>query len=149
LGNWPNTIPDPAISKRIAEEFTSKAPSQGFSRPERPNSPPNSPPGLRMASIIGAKAISSFSSIRGAGDVEGLAYAVSIDERKKTENVISHLTSKKFDYIGIIHLRDKTIEFINKSSPHSLWLDRPFALRGVADLYQGQFHRSSRKAFLR
>jgi PAS domain-containing protein len=47
--------------------------------------------------------------------LEGLAFAYIVDERKKMEDVIAHLTSKHFDYIGILHLNEKTIEFITKA----------------------------------
>jgi PAS domain S-box-containing protein len=130
FGQLANTIPDPAISKRIAEEFTSKALLKDFSA-GKTKLTAEFPSRFKDGVDHWCQGyIFLFLNPR-SGDVEGLAYAVSIDERKKTENVISHLTSKKFDYIGIIHLRDKTIEFINKiplirygsiaPSPYEAW----------------------------
>lgn len=46
--------------------------------------------------------------------IEGMTYDVDIDQRKKNERIIDHLTSKKFDYIAILYLPEKTIEFSNK-----------------------------------
>ncbi len=48
------------------------------------------------------------------GDVEAVTYALDINERKKNEEIIKHLTSKKFDLIALIDLPRQTIEFRNK-----------------------------------
>lgn len=47
-------------------------------------------------------------------EIEGVTYVWDIDERKKKQAIIDHLTSKKFDYIAIIDAQKKTIEFQNK-----------------------------------
>jgi signal transduction histidine kinase/BarA-like signal transduction histidine kinase len=50
-----------------------------------------------------------------SGDVEAFSYAYDITARKLYESVMSLLSREHFDYIGLIHLRDKTFEFIEKS----------------------------------
>jgi signal transduction histidine kinase/CheY-like chemotaxis protein/PAS domain-containing protein len=47
--------------------------------------------------------------------LEALAFAYIVDERKKMEDVVAHLTSKHFDYIAILHLNEATIEFVTKA----------------------------------
>jgi len=48
------------------------------------------------------------------GDVEAVTYALDINERKKNEEIIKQLLSKKFDLIALINLPCQTIEFRNK-----------------------------------
>ncbi|MEA5049961.1 MAG: PAS domain-containing protein [Oscillospiraceae bacterium] len=52
-----------------------------------------------------------------SGDVEGITYAVDIDDRKKTELVTSRIAQQEFEYIGILYLRTKEIELVRKK-PH-------------------------------
>jgi signal transduction histidine kinase len=48
------------------------------------------------------------------GDIEAIANAIDITEKKKNEQVIQNLTEKKFDYIAIIELESGMLEFCNK-----------------------------------
>lgn len=50
-----------------------------------------------------------------SGDVECFAYAYDITARKLYESVMALLSHEHFDYIGLIHPRDRTFEFIEKS----------------------------------
>ena len=50
------------------------------------------------------------------GDVEAFAYAVDIDEQRKTEQAVKRITSEEFDYIGLIHPDTRTFEFLTKQS---------------------------------
>ncbi len=46
-----------------------------------------------------------------SGEAEALASLADSTERKKDEEVILHLTRRKFDYIGLLDLKTQTIEF--------------------------------------
>jgi signal transduction histidine kinase/ActR/RegA family two-component response regulator len=48
------------------------------------------------------------------GDVEGITYAVDIDQKKKNEFITKNLIHEGFDYVGIIHPQDSTFEFCNR-----------------------------------
>ena len=50
------------------------------------------------------------------GDVEGVAYAMDIDARKRSELVLQKLIHENFDYIGIIHPAQATFEFVSRRS---------------------------------
>ena len=49
------------------------------------------------------------------GDIEAFSYAYDITARKLYESIMSLLSHEHFDYIGLIHLRDRSFEFIEKS----------------------------------
>lgn len=49
-----------------------------------------------------------------SGEVEAVTYTTDVTEQRKNEEVIEHLTSKKFDYVALINLSRRTIEFRNK-----------------------------------
>src|SRR5574344_517158 len=107
------TIPDPSTSARIRRDFSSKGLLNAFALGKTRVSS-EFPSRFHDGTLHWCEGFVFLFANPKSGEVEGLAYSTLIDERKKTENVISHLTSKKFDYIGIIHLREKTIEFVNK-----------------------------------
>lgn len=50
------------------------------------------------------------------GDVEAVTYALDINEKKKTADIINLITQEEFDYIGVIYLNARSFEFFNKKS---------------------------------
>jgi hypothetical protein len=48
------------------------------------------------------------------GEVEAITYAMDIDARKRTELALEKLIHENFDYIGLIHPRRDTFEFISR-----------------------------------
>lgn len=50
------------------------------------------------------------------GDVEAVTYALDINEKKKTADIINLITQGEFDYIGVIYLNTRSFEFFNKKS---------------------------------
>ena len=48
------------------------------------------------------------------GDIEAVTYSFDIDARKLDEFIVERLIHDHFDYIGIIHLAEKTFEFRSK-----------------------------------
>ena len=49
-------------------------------------------------------------------DVEGITYAVDINDKKKNELVTRTITEQEFDYIGILYLSTGEIELIQKKA---------------------------------
>ena len=48
------------------------------------------------------------------GDVEGIATAINITDRKTEESIINCITSENYDYIGLINIESRTLEFKKK-----------------------------------
>jgi signal transduction histidine kinase/ActR/RegA family two-component response regulator/PAS domain-containing protein len=48
------------------------------------------------------------------GDIEGVTYAIDIDDTKRNSFIIRHLTGDKYDQIGLIHVRNHTYEFFSQ-----------------------------------
>ena len=48
------------------------------------------------------------------GDVEGVTYAVDISAQKRSELILEKLIHENFDYIGILHPADGTMEFVSR-----------------------------------
>ena len=48
------------------------------------------------------------------GDIEGVTYAIDIDDRKRNDLILSHLTGDRYDQIGLIHIWNNTYEFLSK-----------------------------------
>jgi signal transduction histidine kinase len=51
-----------------------------------------------------------------SGDVEGITYAIDINDQKKSELVSSRIAQQEFEYIGILYLHTEEIELIQKKS---------------------------------
>ena len=49
-----------------------------------------------------------------SGSIEAITYAIDVTEQKKNEEIIYHLTRKKFDYIALIAPISRIIEFCSK-----------------------------------
>lgn len=49
-------------------------------------------------------------------DIEGITYAVDIDDMKKHEFVTKHVAQQEFEYIGLLYLNSEEIELIQKKA---------------------------------
>jgi len=109
------TIPDASIAAQTRATFTCKALLHRFEKGEN-----------RVAMEYPCKSVrggvrwilGSVNMVRNpeTDDVEGITYAVDINDKKKNELVTRTITEQEFDYIGILYLSTGEIELIQKKA---------------------------------
>lgn len=109
------TIPDPGIAAQVRAVFSCEQLLLRFERGETKVSieyPCHSARG-GVRWILG-----SVNMVRNpeSGDVEGITYAVDIDDRKKSKLVTSRIAEQEFEYVGILYLRSEELELVQRKS---------------------------------
>ena len=109
------TIPDPVIAQQVRHTFNRENLLRLFEKGESKVSLEypcfSARGGVRW--VLG-----SVNMVRNpeSGDVEGVTYAVDIDDRKKNELITSHITEQEYEFIGILYLHTGEIEFVQKKA---------------------------------
>ena len=110
-----NTIPDKAIAAQVRNIFNCNNMLRRFEQGETKISleyPCHSVRG-GVRWVLG-----SVNMVRNpeSGDIEGITYAIDINDQKKSELVSSRIAQQEFEYIGILYLNTEEIELIQEKS---------------------------------
>jgi len=109
------TIPDPAIAEQVRITFSCENLLFLFGKGESKVSMEypcrSARGGVRW--ILG-----SVNMVRNpeSGDVEGITYAIDINDQKKSKLVTSRIAEQEFEFIGVLYLKSEEVEFVRKKS---------------------------------
>lgn len=106
-------VADDAIRAEIQTQYTAQKLTDRFLRGESQVSM-DYPVRTSEGDILWVNSVVYLLQNPNTGDIEAISCCKDITEQKKTEEIIDHLTSTKFEYIAVLHFSDRTIEFRNK-----------------------------------
>jgi len=110
-----DTIPDRAIAAQVRDTFSCDRLLRRFEQGESKISVE-----YPCRSVRGGVRwmLGSVNMVRNpeSGDVEGVTYAVDINEQRKSELVTSRVAEQEFEYIGILYLQTEEVEFVRKKA---------------------------------
>ena len=74
-----------------------------------------------------------------SGDIEGITYAIDINDRKKNELVTNHITEQEFELTGLLYLRGGEIEIVQKKANIALECGQRIPYEEHRQFFQRQF----------
>jgi len=109
------TIPDPVIAEQVRRTFSCENLLLLF---EKGESKVSMEYPCRSARGGVRWVLGSVNMVRNpeTGDVEGITYAIDIDDQKKSELVTSRIAAQEFEFIGVLYLKTEEIEFVRKKA---------------------------------